>query len=159
MEALGPAAEGEESGYDLSTLVMYTSQQEIGSVVQTLADIGQPAVVVVDDCALATHRTLSNVVQRQGSRLSLVTIDDEVPVGTPDDSTIIGRPCAVVGNRDYHQSSSTRFAFRRPTTVVSILTRVSQDRDEAEFDLAEVRARRQRHRRRPRGCLCAGPAP
>ena len=88
MEALGPAAEGEESGYDLSTLVMYTSQQEIGSVVQTLADIGQPAIVVVDDCALPTHRTLSNVVQRQGSRLSLLTIDDEVPVGTLDDSTI-----------------------------------------------------------------------
>ena len=88
MEALGPAAEREETGYDLSTLVMYTSQQEIGSVVQTLADIGQPAIVVVDDCALPTHRTLSNVVQRQGSRLSLVTIDDEVPVGTLDDSTI-----------------------------------------------------------------------
>ena len=88
MEALGPAAEGEQSGYDLSTLVMYTSQQEIGSVVQTLADIGQPAIVVVDDCALPTHRTLSRLVQRQGSRLSLLTIDDEVPVGTPDDGTI-----------------------------------------------------------------------
>ena len=88
MEALAPAAEGEETGYDLSTLVMYTSQQEIGSVVQTLAGIGQPAIVVVDDCLLSTHRTLSNVVQRQGSRLSLVTIDDEVPVGTLEDSTI-----------------------------------------------------------------------
>ena len=88
MEALRPSAEGEETGYDLSTQVMYTSQQDIASVVQTLADIGQPAIVVVDDCALPTHRTLSNIVQRQSSRLSLITIDNDVPVGTLDDSTI-----------------------------------------------------------------------
>ena len=88
MKALGPPAEGEETRYDLSDYVMYTSQQEVGSVVQTLADIGQRAIVVVDDCALPTHRVLSNIVQRRGSRLSLVTIDDEVPLGTLDDTTI-----------------------------------------------------------------------
>ena len=88
MEALGPTAEGEGTGYDLSDYVMYTSQQEISSVVQTLTDIGQPAIVVVDDCDLPTHRVLSNIVRRRGSRLSLVTIDDEVPVGTLDDTTV-----------------------------------------------------------------------
>lgn len=88
MEALGPTAEGEETGYVLSDYVMYTSQKEISSVVQALADIGQRAIVVVDDCVLPTHRVLSNMVQRRGSRLSLVTIDDEVPVGMLDDTTV-----------------------------------------------------------------------
>ena len=88
MEALCPTAEGEEPGYVLSDYVMYTSQKEVSSVVQALADIGQPAIVVVDDCALPTHRALSNMVQRRGSRLALVTIDNELPVGMLDDTTV-----------------------------------------------------------------------
>ena len=52
-----------------------------------LADDGQRAVVVVDQCAPETHRILAGMVSRRSSRLSLVTIDDEVPPGTLDKTT------------------------------------------------------------------------
>ena len=49
--------------------------------------MGTRAVVVVDSCGLDTHRVLAGMVSRPGSRLSLITIDDEIPSGTPDETT------------------------------------------------------------------------
>ena len=93
LEALGPAGEDEVAGCSLSDLVLYAVESEVGSeavngVVQTLADGGQRAVVVVDRCAPETHRILAGMVLHRSSRLSLVTIDDEVPTGTPDKTTV-----------------------------------------------------------------------
>ena len=91
LESLGPTAEDEAAGHFLSDLVLYAVESEAGSgaingVVQTLADIGQRTVVVVDRCASETHRILAGMVLRHGSRLSLVTIDDEIPAGTLDET-------------------------------------------------------------------------
>ncbi len=93
IEALRPTEEEEPTGLLLCDLVMYSVQSEVGSegiipVVQTLADSGARAVVVVDNCELATHQVLASMTLRQSSRLSLVTIDNEVPTGTLDDMTL-----------------------------------------------------------------------
>ena len=92
LEALGPTAEDEAAGHFLRDLVLYAVESEAGpgfinGVVQALADTGQRAVVVVDGCAPETHRILAGIVLRPGSRLSLVTIDDEIPAGTLDETT------------------------------------------------------------------------
>ena len=92
LEALGPTEQDEAAGYFLGDLVLYAVESEAGSeaingVVQTLADDRQRAVVVVDRCASETHRILAGMVLRRSSRLSLVTIDDEVPPGTLDKMT------------------------------------------------------------------------
>ena len=93
MEALWETVEGEEAEGRLSDNVMYVSQSSFGAetivaVVQNLVDIEKPAVVVVDDCDPQTHRVLSGLVTRRGARLSMVTIDNEVPAGNLDDTTI-----------------------------------------------------------------------
>ncbi len=84
----------EEAGTPLlSDLVLYADESEAGpaainGIVQSRADMGTRAVVVVDSCGLDTHRVLAGMVSRPGSRLSLVTIDDEIPSGTPDETTL-----------------------------------------------------------------------
>ena len=90
-EALGHTEE--EAGFCLSDLVMYAVQsvvepQAINQVVQKLAEKGARAVVVVDDCDPDAHQILAGMVLRQGSRLSLVTIDNEIPVGTSAENTL-----------------------------------------------------------------------
>ena len=92
LEALGPTEEDDAAGRFLGDLVLYAVESEAGSeaingVVQTLADDGQRAVVVVDRCAPETHRILAGMALRKSSRLSLVTIDDEVPSGALDKTT------------------------------------------------------------------------
>ena len=91
LEAFGPDTE-EAGTLLLSDLVLYADESEAGpaainGIVQSLADVGTRAVVVVDSCGLDTHRVLAGMVSRPGSRLSLVTIDDEIPSGTPDETT------------------------------------------------------------------------
>ena len=93
MEALGEPVGWEGIRRILSDYVMYAPQTKFSSetvvaAVQTLAETGQRAIVVVDDCDPQTHRALSGIVRRRGTRLSLITIDDEVPVGTLDETTI-----------------------------------------------------------------------
>ena len=93
LEAVGPTEEDDAAGRFLSDLVLYADGSETGfeainRVVQTLADDGQRAVVVVDRCAPESHRILVGMVLRRSSQLSLVTIDDEVPTGTPDKTTV-----------------------------------------------------------------------
>ncbi len=91
LEALRP----EEGSSDLflSDIAMYAVQSEVSSesinrVVQNLVDSGQRAVVVVDDCDPKTHQALTGMVLRRDSRLSLITIDHEIPSGTLDGATL-----------------------------------------------------------------------
>ena len=91
LEALGKE-EGKAAGR-FSDIVMYGVQSEVGreainSVAQNLADSGRRAVLVVDNCDPETHQVLTGMVLRQSSRLSLVTIDDEIPTGTLDETTL-----------------------------------------------------------------------
>ena len=93
LEALGQCEGNRTSGCSLSDLVMYAAQSESGSesintVVQRLADSGQRAVVVVDDCDVESHEVLAGMVSKEGSHLCLITIDHDVPTGTLTANTI-----------------------------------------------------------------------
>ena len=94
LEALGKEEQKDTTaGRFLADIAMYAVQSEVGSsainsVVQNLADSGTRAVVVVDNCDPESHQILTGMVLRQSSRLSLVTIDDEVPSGTLDKTTL-----------------------------------------------------------------------
>ena len=93
IEALGPTDDDERELHSLSDLVLYAVESEVGAerlneAVLSLADAGNRAIVVVDECAPETHRSLSNVVLRRSSRLSLVTIDYEIATGTQDQKTL-----------------------------------------------------------------------
>ena len=99
LEALGPLGDD----LSLSDRVMYANESEtdtnaILNVVQTLADEGSRAVVVVNRCCPKTHRILAGMVSRSSSRLSVLTLDDDIPSGSLDESTIkvSEAPSAVV---------------------------------------------------------------
>ena len=89
LEALGPL----DDDPSLNGMVLYVNESEadtnaILNVVQTLADNRSRAVVVVNRCSPQTHRSLVDRVSRRSSRLSLLTLDDEIPTGTLDETTI-----------------------------------------------------------------------
>ena len=89
LEALAPSEDEERLGYSLADLVLYADESEAGEfaindVVRTLAENRQRAVVVIDRSPPESHRTLVGMVQRQGSLLSLITIDDDIPSDARD---------------------------------------------------------------------------
>ncbi len=86
LEALG-------SSEDVSNIVLYADETEAGrqtiiDATRNLADTGSRSVVVVNRCTAKTHRVLADVVRHRSSRLALVTLDDEIPAGTLDETTI-----------------------------------------------------------------------
>ena len=86
LQAFTPSQVDEAVGYSLSDLVVYADGLEAESgaitrVVQVLVESGQRAVVVVDRCAPDTHQVLVGMALRPESRLSLITLDDELPSG------------------------------------------------------------------------------
>lgn len=86
LEALGATPEEENAAPRLSDLVLYAIESEAGTsalknLVQSLAVSGMRAVVVVDRCSEETHQDLAAMTKRSSSRLSLVTIDHEIPRG------------------------------------------------------------------------------
>ena len=98
LEALAPTDAEEASKSYLSDLVLYAVESEAGSTVvktavQNLADAGVRALIVVDRCAAETHQDLAAMVKRSGSRLSLITIDHEIPPDTnlPEDTIFVDR--------------------------------------------------------------------
>lgn len=89
LEALGPM-EGERA---LSDIVMYADEsqanpRDIFQAVDALVDTASRAIVVINRCSPKVHRTLGGKISRAGSRLSLLTIDDEVPATSFDEATI-----------------------------------------------------------------------
>ncbi len=79
LEALGPI----EEDTSLSDIVLYAVESEAGSgpikkAVQNLANSAGRAIVVVDGCSAEMQRELSGMVLRASSRLSLITIEDEI---------------------------------------------------------------------------------
>ena len=82
-----------DDGVDLTDLVIYAVESEVGSVeivryVQNCADSGMRAIVVVDGCLAKTRRTLARTVSHAVSGLSLITIEDEIPDGSLGHETI-----------------------------------------------------------------------
>lgn len=94
LEAL---ADEQETAIRTTDLVLYGVEAELGSTtvkgaVQFLADLGRRAIVVIDRCSEETHVDLAAMVRRSSSRLSLITIDHEVPGGKlPVDTILIDR--------------------------------------------------------------------
>ena len=93
LEALGPSGRDGEGILSPDHLVLYANESEAGpaainSAVQTLADTGSRAIVVVDDCSSESHRRLAGMVSTRRSRLSLVTIDsvEADPASSHDES-------------------------------------------------------------------------
>ena len=89
--ALGPTDEGNRS---ISNLVMYADESgsipaDIRHTAETLAVSKSRAIIVIDRCTPETRRTLARTVNREGSRLSLVTIEDDTPPTRPGPRTII----------------------------------------------------------------------
>ncbi len=84
LEALGRLGKDEIAGRTLENFVMYAVQSEVGAeaiypVVKKLAISGGRAIVIVDDCDPEAHRILFGMASRANSRLSLITIDNEIP--------------------------------------------------------------------------------
>ena len=77
LEAVGSVTERK---LPLVDTVVYADQSEadaarINDVIRTLADLGTRAIVVIDRCPPESHETLERMISRDGSNLSLVTID------------------------------------------------------------------------------------
>ena len=69
------------AGFRMRDFVLYADQSEVEetaifATVRTLAEHGARAIVVVDDCSQRTHERLVSMVTGPGSRLSLITIDN-----------------------------------------------------------------------------------
>ena len=84
LEAFRPTGAGDPVLNNFSSLVLYAVESEVGSAalkaaVQRLADSRARAIVIVDECAPETHRPLVGMVEGENSRLSLVTLDDNLP--------------------------------------------------------------------------------
>ena len=132
LEALNAA------GIFVSDAVMYAVDSEsrpdaINDVVQTLAATGTRAIVVVDECSLERHRVLTGMVSRSSSQLSLITIDDEIPSGTRDETTLAvsEAPLAVTESivsyiAPHLESEDERRVVRFSNGFPKIATRVSQ---------------------------------
>ena len=98
-ESLGPTDEEDASGVHLSDLVLYSLESEAGptairNMVQSLVDFGLRATVVVDRCPLESHHDLVGMVNRVGSRVSLITVDHEVPPSLADDELLLVDPAS-----------------------------------------------------------------
>ena len=90
LEALGPTDERNRS---ITDLVMYADESgsnaaDIRHTAETLAASKSRAIIVVDRCTRETRRALASTVNRLGSRLSLITIEDDTPPTPPDSRTI-----------------------------------------------------------------------
>lgn len=100
LEALGQAEEGNSF---LRDIVLYADESQadsaaIKSVVQSWVDMGARAVVIVDRCPPESHEALVGMISRSSSLLSLITIDSELPDGTPDKTTfrVAEAPLSVI---------------------------------------------------------------
>ena len=102
LEALAQSEDEPGDRYSIADLVLYADEAEFGSfainrVVQTLAENRQRAVVVVDSCPPETHRVLAGMARRNASRLSLITVDHEIPPELNERFTIeVGEQEAMV---------------------------------------------------------------
>ena len=122
LEALR-AREGEDvAGTSASDLIIYAVESETGyaainEVVQTLAVTPLRAVVVVDNCGPESHQVLSAMALHQGSRLSLVTIDNEIPTGTLDGNTLRIEEGTALRHRRHHQPCLLGPSLRGPESA------------------------------------------
>ena len=149
----------QESAPRLSDLVLYAVESKAGStavknIVQSLADAGIRAIVVVDRCPAETHQDAA-MVKRASSRLSLGTIDHELRCRTIR-SSLSARmmPSSSLRNRSFaRQRGSASFRPKPLTPARSARRRSGAGRiPRRSEDADRTRATRDR-RARAAGCL------
>ena len=98
LEAFRPTQEEETSGVRLSDLVLYAVESESGSseinkLAWDLVNSKRRSVLVVDRCSEETRADLGGIVRHSDSKVSLVTINDEVPrhAEKSEDTLVVGR--------------------------------------------------------------------
>ena len=98
LEAFQPTPEEKRSGVKLSDLVLYAVESEAGSqeiekLAWALVNSKKRAVLVVDRCMEETREDLAGIVRHSDSRVSLVTINDEVPrhAEKSENTLVVGR--------------------------------------------------------------------
>jgi DNA-binding transcriptional regulator YiaG len=99
LEALAPDDTDPPFAPVLTALVLYAVESEAGTtavknIVQNLADAAVRAIVVIDRCIAETHQDVAAMVKRSASRLSLITIDHDVPPGDKLSEDVIKLDCA-----------------------------------------------------------------
>ena len=115
-------------------LVMYADETEhhpadIMNTVRNLADTGKRAVLVVDSCSSDSCGTIAKMVRRDGSRLSLVTVQDEVKSETIGQDTELIQDAPLACHRGNRGQHGARRAFRGHATTHPTLARVSRTCD------------------------------
>jgi hypothetical protein len=101
LEAMGPTNDEHAAEIALSDLILYAVEPDAGTTtvraaVQTLVDLGVRVVVVVDRCAAETHQVLSGMVMRSSSKVSLLTIDHELPAHRSPETYVLEKASAEV---------------------------------------------------------------
>ena len=98
LEAFRPTQKEETSGVRLSDLVLYAVEPEAGTPKITelawdLVNSKKRSVLVVDRCSEETRTHLEGIVRHSDSRVSLVTINDEVTrhAEKSEDAIVVGR--------------------------------------------------------------------
>ena len=98
LEAFRPTQKEETSGVRLSDLVLYAVEPEAGTPKITelawdLVNSKKRSVLVVDRCSEETRTYLEGIVRHSDSRVSLVTINDEVTCHAEksEDALVVGR--------------------------------------------------------------------
>ncbi len=91
LEALRSADEGNIAIRDF---VMYADEadstlREIRETAETLAAAESRAIILIDRCTPGTRRAVTGAVNRPGSRLSLITIEDEALPKSADPETLV----------------------------------------------------------------------
>lgn len=97
LQALDPAG----AGKSISSLVLYADESEtdphaIGEVIQRLVDTSKRIIAVVNHCPPERCRILENMALRESSRLSLITIDNEISRTSAGETRLIKVPPPAV---------------------------------------------------------------
>ena len=103
LEAFRPTQKEETSGVRLSDLVLYAVESESGSseinkLAWDLVNSKRRSVLVVDRCSEETRADLAGIVRHSDSKVSLVTINDEVPSDAGESNNVLLR----VNRADYY---------------------------------------------------------
>ena len=103
LEAFRPTQKEETSGVRLSDLVLYAVESESGSseinkLAWDLVNSKRRSVLVVDHCSEETRADLAGIVRHSDSKVSLVTINDEVPSDAGESNNVLLR----VNRADYY---------------------------------------------------------
>lgn len=94
LEAFRPTQKEETSGVRLSDLVLYAVESEAGSseinkLAWELVNSKKRSVLVVDRCMEETRADIAGIVRHSDSRVSLITINSEIPLNAEESENVL----------------------------------------------------------------------